>query len=255
MGTSYYLVAQPEFKTLDDLFSYKNKTGNRARIATNTLNTVTHRMLLQAFRDKGYSDQDILDSIEFKPVGGSGKRLTALIQKTVTGSRNVEASILMSPLNERVRFAGFSPVLKPSDFPSHPELGLVTTEDYLRNNPETVAKMIRAIHKALTWSVENFVEVKKELISWLEMDKQAQAANKLYEELHGVPPVPLMTAEGLVDMAYVSFTRNVNYSGVVDKVSVDNLMKWVLPDVNPAPKPEDFMDFTIAEKVIKELKK
>jgi NitT/TauT family transport system substrate-binding protein len=129
---NFWLIAQPEIRSVAEL---KGKT-----VAISSLGSATDLTTREIFKRHGL---DPFRDIILVAVGASPERLAALTSKAV------HATPLSPPVNFKAVGMGFRKLASTTEYVKWPVLGLTATEEKLRQDPQEVAKMVRASLKAL----------------------------------------------------------------------------------------------------------
>jgi ABC-type nitrate/sulfonate/bicarbonate transport system substrate-binding protein len=106
-------------------------------------------------------------------IPGSGSRLTALLTGTIEGA------ILPPPFNVEAEKKGFKRLASGADVYEGGITGLSTHTDKLKDNPDQIRKMIRALLKSHSFLKSNKAESVKTISDWLKMD--ASVASVSYD--------------------------------------------------------------------------
>jgi NitT/TauT family transport system substrate-binding protein len=129
---SFWLVAQPEIRSIADL---KGKT-----VGINSFGGNTEFTMREILRRHGL---DPVKDMTFLVVGASNDRFNALV------SRAVHSSLLSTPGNFKAVQMGYRKLASATDYVKWPQAGLATTEEKIRRDPDEVMKMVRASSKGL----------------------------------------------------------------------------------------------------------
>ncbi len=97
-------------------------------------------------------------------IPASGSRLTALLTGTIDGA------ILPPPFNVEAEKKGFKRLASGADVYEGGITGLSTHTDKLKDNPDQIRKMIRALLKSHSFLRNNKAESVKMISDWLKMD-------------------------------------------------------------------------------------
>ena len=97
-------------------------------------------------------------------IPASGSRLTALLTGTIDGA------ILPPPFNVEAEKKGFKRLASGADVYEGGITGLSTHTDKLKDNPDQIRKMIRALLKSHSFLKNNKAESVKMISDWLKMD-------------------------------------------------------------------------------------
>ena len=106
-------------------------------------------------------------------IPASGSRLTALLTGTIDGA------ILPPPFNVEAEKKGFKRLASGADVYEGGITGLSTQTDKLKDNPDQIRKMIRALLKSHSFLKNNKAESVKMISDWLKMD--ASVASVSYD--------------------------------------------------------------------------
>jgi len=169
----YFLLARPEFKEIQQL------KGKRLGVAT--LRGSDHLVAEELLQSKGFNPS----WIQVLSVGDAATRFQAL------SSGAVDVIAVSTPHDLMLRQKGFSTLAGP------PEVGLpgacvFTPERYLRENPLTVRKALKALLRAQQFILENRQETIQALLQWLPQSPEVAAHSYDYE-LKGLSRDGLMT--------------------------------------------------------------
>jgi NitT/TauT family transport system substrate-binding protein len=169
----YYLLARPEFKDIQQL------KGKKLGVAT--LRGSDHLVAEELLQSKGFNPS----WIQVLAVGDAATRFQAL------SSGAVDVIAVSTPHDLMLRQKGFSTLAGP------PEVGLpgacvFTPERYLRENPLTVRKALKALLRAQQFILENRQETIQALLQWLPQSPEVAAHSYDYE-LKGLSRDGLMT--------------------------------------------------------------
>jgi NitT/TauT family transport system substrate-binding protein len=104
-------------------------------------------------------------------ISGSGSRLTALLTGTIDGA------ILPPPFNVEAEKKGFKRLASGSDVYEGGITGLSTHTDKLKDSPDQIRKMIRALLKSHSFLKGNKAESVKLISDWLKMDSSVASAS------------------------------------------------------------------------------
>jgi ABC-type nitrate/sulfonate/bicarbonate transport system substrate-binding protein len=158
----HVLVARPEINSPQEL---RGKI-----IAIGAYNDLTD-FVLRAILARHNMDRD--KDIKTLVIAGSGSRLTALLTGTIEGA------ILPPPFNIEAEKKGFKRLASGADVYEGGITGLSTHTDKVKENPDQIRKMIRALLKAHSFLKSNQAESVKMISEWLKMD--SSVANVSYD--------------------------------------------------------------------------
>jgi NitT/TauT family transport system substrate-binding protein len=158
----HVLVARPEMSSPQELRGKIVSIG-----AYNDLTDFVLRAILA--RHNMDREKDIKNLV----ISGSGSRLTALLSGTIDGA------ILPPPFNVEAEKKGFKRLASGADVYEGGITGLSTHTDKLKDNPDQIRKMIRALLKSHSFLKTNKAESVKLISDWLKMD--ASVASVSYD--------------------------------------------------------------------------
>lgn len=171
----YFLLARPEFKDVQQL------KGKKLGVAT--LRGSDHLVAEELLQSKGFNPS----SIQVLAIGDAATRFQSL------SSGAVDVIAVGTPHDLMLRQKGFSMLAGP------PEVGLpgacvFTPERFLRENPQTVRKTLKALLRAHHHIFENRQETIQALLQWLPQTPEVAAHSYDYE-------LKSMTKDGLMSDA------------------------------------------------------
>lgn len=149
----HVLVARPEINSPQELRGKIVSIG-----AYNDLTDFVLRAILA--RHNMDREKDIKNLV----IPGSGSRLTALLTGTIEGA------ILPPPFNVEAEKKGFKRLASGADVYEGGITGLSTHTDKVKENPDQIRKMIRALLKSHSFLKSNKAESVKMISEWLKMD-------------------------------------------------------------------------------------
>jgi NitT/TauT family transport system substrate-binding protein len=158
----HVLVARPETNSPQDLRGKIVGIG-----AYNDLTDFVLRAVLA--RHNMDREKDIKNLV----IPASGSRLTALLTGTIDGA------ILPPPFNVEAEKKGFKRLASGADVYEGGITGLSTHTDKLKDNPDQIRKMIRALLKSHSFLKSNKADSVKMISDWLKMD--ASVASVSYD--------------------------------------------------------------------------
>lgn len=169
----YFLMARPEFKDIQQL------KGKKLGVAT--LRGSDHLVAEELLQSKGFNP----NWLQVLAVGDAATRFQSL------SSGAVDVIAVGMPHDLMLRQKGFSTLAGP------PEVGLpgacvFTAERYLRDNPLTVKKALKALLRAQQFILENRQETIQALLQWLPQTPEV-AAHSYDSELKGLSRDGLMS--------------------------------------------------------------
>ena len=215
-GSDHYLVTSPNVKRVEDL---KGKI-----FGISSFGGTPHSEAVLILRKYGMNpDKDVT----FLQIGGSSSRYTAL------ESGSIHAAMLVPPFNNFAKKRGFNQLLSFNEIMNIPLGGLAVHTQKMKEKPDEIVKMIKAVLKATDY-VRNR---KTEVLSFLEAKwgiKEADVRESIYRDMAGL------------------FTRN----GVASDETMGNVVQLVR-DTRKSKDDKtlaDIVDWSFAKKAQAELK-
>lgn len=216
-GSDHVLVTSPDIKKVEDL---KGKI-----IGISSFGGTPHSEALMILRKYGLNP----DSVTFMQIGGSSSRYAAL------ESNSIHAAMLVPPFNKIGRKSrGFNELVAINDVVKIPFGGVAVHVDKIREKPQEIVKIIKAILK----SIDFIWERKNEILSFMEKSwgiKDPEIREGIYRDI-----VVLYSRTGIAS---------------------DEMMKNVIQMVQEARKTaaniplSNIVDWSFAKKAGEELKK
>jgi len=167
-GSDHVLVTAPGIKRVEDL---KGTT-----IGISSFGGTPHSEIVMIMRKYGLNpDKDVT----FLQIGGSSSRYTAL------ESGSVQAAMLVPPFNKMARLRGFNELLSFNDVMQIPLGGLALHTDRIKERPDEIVKMIKAVLK----SIQFIRSRKSEILSYMEKSwgiKGADVREGIYDDVAGL---------------------------------------------------------------------
>ena len=167
-GSDHYLVTSPHVKRVEDL---KGRT-----FGISSFGGTPHSEAVIILRKYGLNPEK---DVTFLQIGGSASRYTAL----ETGA--VHAVMLVPPFNNFARKRGFNQLLGFNDIMNVPLGGLAVHMQRMKEKPEEIVKMIRAVLRACDY-IRN---QKAEISSYMEVKwgiKDADVRDSIYRDIAGL---------------------------------------------------------------------
>jgi NitT/TauT family transport system substrate-binding protein len=215
-GSDHYLVTSPNVKRVEDL---KGK-----KFGISSFGGTPHSEAIMILRKYGLNpEKDVI----FLQIGGSSSRYAAL------DSGSIDAAMLVPPFNKLAQKRGFNEILSFNEIMNIPLGGLAVHTQKIKEKPDEIVKMIKAILK----SVDYIRNRKGEILSIMETKwgiKEADIREGIYRDIVGI------------------YTR--------DGIASDETMKNVIQLVRETRKSKDdktladIADWTYARKAQAELK-
>jgi NitT/TauT family transport system substrate-binding protein len=215
-GSDHYLVTAANVKRVEDL---KGKT-----FGISSFGGTPHSEAIMILRKYGMNPEK---DVTFLQIGGSSSRYTAL------ESGSIQAAMLVPPLNNFAQKRGFNQLLSFNDIMNIPLGGLSVHTQKMKEKPDEIVRMIKAVLKATDY-IRNR---KSEILSFIETKwgiKEADVRESIYRDMVGL------------------FTR--------DGIASDETMKNVIQLVRETRKSKDdkkladIVDWSFAKKAHAELK-
>jgi NitT/TauT family transport system substrate-binding protein len=215
-GSDHYLVTSPNVKRVEDL---KGK-----KFGISSFGGTPHSEAIMILRKYGMNPEK---DVAFLQIGGSSSRYAAL------DSGSIDAAMLVPPFNKLAKKRGFNEILSFNEIMNIPLGGLAVHTQKIKENPDQIVRMIKAILK----SVDYIRNHKGDVLSIMETKwgiKEADIREGIYRDIVGL------------------YTR--------DGIASDETMKNVIQMVRDTRKSKDnlglsdIVDWTYAKKAQAELK-
>jgi NitT/TauT family transport system substrate-binding protein len=215
-GSDHYLITSPNIKRVEDL---KGKV-----FGISSFGGTPHSEAIMILRKYGMNPEK---DVTFLQVGGSSARYMAL------ESGSIHAAMLVPPFNKVARKRGFNELLSFNEIMNIPLGGLAVHTQKMKEKPDEIVKMIKAMLK----SIDHIRTQKGEVLSLMETKwgiKEADIREGIYRDIVGL------------------YSRN--------GVASDETMKNVIQLVRDTRKSKDEMgladvvDWSFARKAQSELK-
>jgi NitT/TauT family transport system substrate-binding protein len=215
-GSDHYLVTSPNVKRVEDL---KGK-----KFGISSFGGTPHSEAIMIMRKFGMNpDKDVI----FLQIGGSSSRYAAL------DSGSIDAAMLVPPFNKLAKKRGFNEILSFNEIMNIPLGGLTVHTQRIKEKPDEIVKMIKAMLKGVDYIRSNQSEMLSIMASKWGI-KEADVREGIYRDIVGI------------------YTRN--------GVASDDTMKNVLQLVRETRKSKDELgiaditDWSFAKKAQAELK-
>ena len=215
-GSDHYLVTASNIKKVEDL---KGKT-----FGISSFGGTPHSEAIMILRKYGMNPEK---DVTFLQIGGSSSRYTAL------ESGSIQAAMLVPPFNNFAKKRGFNQLMSFNDIMSIPLGGLSVHTQKIKEKPDEIVRMIKAVLKATDY-IRNR---KTEIMSFVEAKwgiKEGDVRESIYRDMVGL------------------FSR--------DGIASDETMKNVIQLVRETRKSKDdktladIVDWSFAKKAQAELK-
>jgi NitT/TauT family transport system substrate-binding protein len=213
-GTTYSIIAQPKFKTLEQL--------KGAKLAVSSLQAGSTQVLKYILKQRGLlypRDYNLLRA------GGTTLRWTAL------QTQQVDAAILAEPVSLIALEKGLANLGDAYKLvPGYQLAGVWIKEEWAKKNKELTLRFVRAFHNALRWLHDNRSEAIELLPKITTLPKPyVQTSWETYTKAQIWP------RDGRVNIKGVQL--------VIDLMAEEGLLK------KPYPKPEEVIDHSYMQEV------
>jgi NitT/TauT family transport system substrate-binding protein len=215
-GSDHYLVTSPNVKRVEDL---KGK-----KFGISSFGGTPHSEAVMILRKYGMNPEK---DVTFLQIGGSSSRYAAL------DSGSIDAAMLVPPFNKLAKKRGFNEILSFNEIMNIPLGGLTVHTQRIKEKPDEIVKMIKAMLKGVDYIRNNQAEMLSLMANKWGI-KEADVREGIYRDIVGI------------------YTRN--------GVASDETMKNVLQLVRETRKSKDDMavsdivDWSFAKKAQAELK-
>jgi len=207
------LVARPEFKSVAQLRGKKIGVSS----FSGSVYSSTRAMLSAGGLDP---DKDVV----IIPMGREPIRLQALF------SGSIDATPLPVPLHAVAEEKGFSLLADIEGKFEVPFSGVTVTDRKLKENPDEVKRVIRAMVKAGLFFLNHRAESVALYMDWLKLSKN------------------------IAEKAYGRSIKTVSPDGLGKDSAIKNQLGLIKQTTGKDVKPEDVIDFTLLRQVLAELK-
>jgi NitT/TauT family transport system substrate-binding protein len=167
-GADHFLVTSPNIKRVEDL---RGKT-----FGISSFGGTPHSEAVAILRKYGLNPEK---DVTFLQVGGSSARYMSL------ESGAINAAMLVPPFNQLAKKRGFNQLLGFNDVMSVPVGGLAVHTQKMKEKPDEIVKMIRALLKSLEYIRTH----KSEILALIEKQwavKEADVRDDMYREMLGL---------------------------------------------------------------------
>ncbi len=167
-GSDHMLVTSPNIKRVEDL---KGKI-----IGISSFGGTPHSEAIMILKKYGLDPER---DVTFLQIGGSSTRYSAL------GSGSIHAALLTPPFNKLARKQGFNEILSFNDVVKIPLGGLAVHVDRLREKPDEIVKVIKAMLK----SVDYIRTRKADILTLMEKSwgiKDPEIREGIYQDTAGI---------------------------------------------------------------------
>ena len=215
-GSDHYLVTSANIKRVEDL---KGK-----KFGISSFGGTPHSEAVMILRKYGMNPEK---DVTFLQIGGSSSRYAAL------DSGSIDAAMLVPPFNKLAAKRGFNEILSFNEIMSIPLGGLTVHTQRMKEKPDEIVRMIKAMLKGVNYIRNNQAEILSIMASKWGI-KEADVREGIYRDIVGI------------------YTRN--------GVASDETMKNVIQLVRDTRKAKDdlglsdVVDWSFAKKAQAELK-
>jgi NitT/TauT family transport system substrate-binding protein len=215
-GSDHYLVTSPNIKRVEDL---KGK-----KFGISSFGGTPHSEAIMILRKYGMNPEK---DVTFLQIGGSSTRYAAL------DSGSIDAAMLVPPFNKLAAKRGFNEILSFNEIMNIPLGGLTVHTQRIKEKPDEIVKMIKAMLKGVDYIRNNQSEMLSIMATRWGI-KEADVREGIYRDIVGI------------------YTRT--------GVASDETMKNVLQLVRETRKSKDdlgvsdIVDWSFAKKAQAELK-
>jgi NitT/TauT family transport system substrate-binding protein len=167
-GADHFLVTSPNVKRVEDL---KGKT-----FGISSFGGTPHSEAVAILRKYGLNPEK---DVTFLQVGGSSARYLSL------ESGAIQAAMIVPPFNHLAKKRGFNQLLGFNDIMSMPVGGLAVHTQKMKEKPDEIVKMIRALIKSL-----EYIRTRKpDILAIIDKQwgiKEADIRENMYKEMLGL---------------------------------------------------------------------
>ncbi|MGH7809104.1 MAG: ABC transporter substrate-binding protein [Candidatus Binatia bacterium] len=167
-GADHFLITSPNIKRVEDL---KGKT-----FGISSFGGTPHSEAIAILRKYGLNPEK---DVTFMQVGGSSARYMAL------ESGSIQAAMIVPPFNHLAKKRGFNELLGFNDIMSMPVGGLAVHTQKMKEKPDEIVKMIRALIKSL-----EYIRTRKpDILAIIDKQwgiKEADIRENMYKEMLGL---------------------------------------------------------------------
>ena len=167
-GSDHFLVTSPAVKRVEDI---KGKI-----FGISSFGGTPHSEAIMILRKYGMNPEK---DVTFLQVGGSASRYTAL------EGGAIQAAMLVPPFNNFARKRGFNQLLGFNDIMNIPLGGLTVHTQKIKEKPDEIVKMIKAVLRATDYIRTH----KTEIVSYMEVKwgiKDAEVRDSIYRDIAGL---------------------------------------------------------------------
>ena len=167
-GSDHYLVTTPNVKRVEDL---KGK-----KFGISSFGGTPHSEAIMILRKFGMNpDKDVI----FLQIGGSSSRYAAL------DSGSIDAAMLVPPFNKLAKKRGFNEILSFNEIMSIPLGGLTVHTQRIKEKPDEIVKMIKAMLKGVDYIRSNQSEMLSIMANKWGI-KEADVREGIYRDIVGI---------------------------------------------------------------------
>lgn len=167
-GSDHYLVTSPNIKRVEDL---KGK-----KFGISSFGGTPHSEAIMILRKYGMNPEK---DVTFLQIGGSSTRYAAL------DSGSIDAAMLVPPFNKLANKRGFNEILSFNEIMQIPLGGLTVHTQRIKEKPEEIVKMIKAMLKGVDYIRNNQSEMLSIMATRWGI-KDADVREGIYRDIVGI---------------------------------------------------------------------
>ncbi|MPZ78595.1 MAG: PhnD/SsuA/transferrin family substrate-binding protein [Deltaproteobacteria bacterium] len=167
-GSDHYLVTSPNIKRVEDL---KGK-----KFGISSFGGTPHSEAIMILRKYGMNPEK---DVTFLQIGGSSTRYAAL------DSGSIDAAMLVPPFNKLAAKRGFNEILSFNEIMSIPLGGLAVHTQRMKEKPDEIVKMIKAMLKGVDYIRNHRSEILS-LMAGKWGIKEADVREGIYRDIVGI---------------------------------------------------------------------
>ncbi len=210
-----FLMASPEIRTIQDLRGKK--------LAVSGFGGASHQRLVMILRKAGLDPES---DVNILSVGEAPLRLQQLRLGLIS------ATVLTAPNNIIAERAGFVTLGSSKDILALPAVGIATLERRIREKPEQVKKVLRALLKGMQYIKEQRSQTARIAMEWLSLDRDLverslDAMIPNYSFDCGIDPAGLKAMIEVISKArgHGALKKNLSPADVVDFSLLEEVRK------------------------------
>jgi ABC-type nitrate/sulfonate/bicarbonate transport system substrate-binding protein len=172
--TPYFLMVRSEIKSAQQLAGKK--------LGVSTIRGSDHLVAEELMQSKGFNPAQI----QAVAIGESGLRMQALVAGVI------DATAVSSPHDFMLRRLGFNTLAGPPEL-GVPGAGMFTSDRLLRENPQAIKGILKALLRAHQRILDNKPETLRAMLKWLPQQSSEVADHAYENELKSITRDGLMT--------------------------------------------------------------